>query len=330
MTRRRPTIPARPVTARPPAPRREGGQLGEGTRYVLIGGVALLALAVVGIIGFLLVREAFPSNPVVLRVGEEEVRQDYYTSRLRQFVAQQPNALAAGNFRPLGDVLLQQIADEEVLLQSLDDIEIEVTDEEVQAEIDSRIGAGRQEDFEAYRQGLRDELEAFELSEDQYRSVVRRALAQQELEVRFTEDIGESASMARFHRLDLASREDAEEARQRLLDGDEFTEVALELAPTNIEPEDGPEFALVEVQSLEVQEAINSLEPDAVSEVIETDNGFIVIQLIEQQVRPLSDSEKTSLAQSRYANYIDMRAEELGVEEDLSDDELADAFTEVL
>lgn len=330
MTRRRSSGPARPRPVRPQAASERGGELGEGTRYILVGGVVLLALGVIGIIGYLIVRSLFPSNPVVLRVGDEEIRQDYYTARLEQFANQQ-GGLAQGDARAIGQILLDQIADEEVLLQSLENAEVEITDEEIQTEVENRIGTDPATDFEAYRRGLRDELQTIGLSEDEYRSVVKRALAQQELELRYIEEVGETAPFARFHRLDLASMENAEEARQRLIDGEDFADIALELAPTSIEPEDGPEFQLVETQPLEVQEALEQLEDeDAVSEIIETDSGFIVVQLIEKQVQPLDDSDKTGLAQARYDNYIESRREEIGVEEDLSDDELADAFTEVL
>jgi parvulin-like peptidyl-prolyl isomerase len=72
------------------------------------------------------------------------------------------------------------------------------------------------------------------------------------------------------------------------------------------------------------------LEPDEVSEPIPTGAGFIVIQMVEKQTRPIDESDRTALASARFIEYIQGREEELGVVDELSDEELADAFAEAL
>lgn len=296
----------------------------------MIGGVALLCLSVVGIIGYLIFDSVFASNPVVLKVGDKEIRHDYFSARLEAFINQQGGALAQENLLPLGQVLLDDIAEEEVLLQSTDDLGISISDEDVQTEIETRIGATPETDFSAYRLGLEGELETSNLNEDQYRHIVEAELARTRVQEKFASEVGVTTLQARFHRLSVVTEEDAGAARQRLIDGEDFAEIALELDPTAVEPEDGPEFQTIDTQEIEIQDALRELEPDEVSEPIAIDDRFLVIQLLEREARLLDPGDAEVIATTRVTRYLEMRREEVGVEEDLSEEELIDAFEKAL
>jgi parvulin-like peptidyl-prolyl isomerase len=328
MTRRSPQQSR--STAANPAARRGYGELSEGMRYILLGGVAVLAVAVLGVVVYQVYINLFPSNPLVLRVGDREVHYDYFAARLGRLVEEQGGLVPGQNPLPLGQVQLDAIIEEEILLQSLDDAGITVSDTEVQEEIETRIGAEEATDFEAYRRGLIEELEDFGLSEEEYRRLVTAQLARNKLEEKFQAEIGDVAPQARFHRLNLTSQEDADAARERLLAGDEFADVALEFDPTAVEPESGPDWVTIGAQGEDVSAALEQLEPDEVSEPISTGAGFVVVQMIEKQTRPIDESDRTALASARFIEYIQAREEELGVVDELSDEELADAFAEAL
>lgn len=328
MSRRRSSSPVAP----PPRPtaRRETGELGEGTRYALIAGVGILGLAVLGVIGYLVFQSLFSSNPVVLRVGDEEIHHDYFTSRLASYIEQQGGTVPGENILPFGQTVLDDIAEEEVILQSLDDNGISVTDEEIDAEIESRIGIKREENFGLFRQGLEQELVDSKLSEDEYRHVVRAELARSKLAEKFVSEVGATATQARFHRLNLVTEADAETARQRLLDGEDFATISLDLDPTAVEPEDGPEFVVLDTLETEVREAIEQLELNGVSEPIAVGDRFVVLQLLEREVRPIEEGAQSEIAGADLAVYIEEQAEAIGVEEDLSDEELIDALEEAI
>lgn len=321
-----------PPSAPPPRPtaRREGNELGEGTRYILVGGVALLGVAVLAVIGYLVYQSLFASNPVVLRVGDDEIRHDYFSARLAAYIEEQGGAVPGQNILPFGQTVLDDIAEEEVLLQSLDDQGLTVTDEEVDAEIESRIGIGREEDFAIFRAGLEQELVDSRLSEDEYRHVVRAELARTKLAEHFLAEVGETAVQARFHRLNLVTEADAEMARERLMEGEEFATIALELDPTAVEPEDGPDFVVLQTLETEVREALEELEPDEVSEPLAVEDRFVVVQLLEREVRPIEEGQSAMIGAARLAVFIEEQAEVIGVEEDLSDEELIDALEEAL
>jgi parvulin-like peptidyl-prolyl isomerase len=292
--------------------------------------VSLLGLAVVGVIGYLVFQSLFSSNPVVLRVGDEEIRHDYFTARLASYIEQQGGAVPGENILPYGQTVLDDIAEEEVILQSLDDNGLSVGEEEIDAEIEGRIGVTREEDFALYRAGLEQELVDSKLSEDEYRHVVRAELARTKLADKFVAEVGETAEQARFHRLNLVTEADAETARQRLMAGEEFAAIALELDPTAVEPEDGPEFVVLQTLEAEIREAIADLEPNEVSEPLLVRDRFAVIQLLEKAVRPIEEGAQSEIAGANLAVYIEDQAEAIGVEEDLSDEELVDALEEAI
>jgi parvulin-like peptidyl-prolyl isomerase len=292
--------------------------------------VSLLGLAVVGVIGYLVFQSLFSSNPVVLRVGDEEIRHDYFTARLASYIEQQGGAVPGENILPYGQTVLDDIAEEEVILQSLDDNGLSVSEEEIDAEIEGRIGVTREEDFALYRAGLEQELVDSKLSEDEYRHVVRAELARTKLADKFVAEVGETAEQARFHRLNLVTEADAETARQRLMAGEEFAAIALELDPTAVEPEDGPEFVVLQTLEAEIREAIADLEPNEVSEPLLVRDRFAVIQLLEKAVRPIEEGAQSEIAGANLAVYIEDQAEAIGVEEDLSDEELVDALEEAI
>jgi parvulin-like peptidyl-prolyl isomerase len=292
--------------------------------------VSLLGLAVVGVIGYLVFQSLFSSNPVVLRVGDEEIRHDYFTARLASYIEQQGGAVPGENILPYGQTVLDDIAEEEVILQSLDDNGLSVSEEEIDAEIEGRIGVTRKEDFALYRAGLEQELVDSKLSEDEYRHVVRAELARTKLADKFVAEVGETAEQARFHRLNLVTEADAETARQRLMAGEEFAAIALELDPTAVEPEDGPEFVVLQTLEAEIREAIADLEPNEVSEPLLVRDRFAVIQLLEKAVRPIEEGAQSEIAGANLAVYIEDQAEAIGVEEDLSDEELVDALEEAI
>lgn len=329
MSRRSSAPPAAPPPPRPTA-RRESNELGEGTRYILIGGVALLAVAVLGVIGYLVFQSLFASNPVVLRVGDDEIRHDYFTARLGAYIEQQGGAVPGENILPFGQTVLDDIAEEEVILQSLDDVGLSVTEEEIDAEIESRVGISREEDFAIFRAGLEQELVESRLSEDQYRHVVAAELGRSKLAEHFLNQIGETAEQARFHRLNLVTEADAEAARERLAAGEDFAAIALDLDPTAVEPEDGPEFVVLDTLETEVREALQELEPDEVSEALSVEDRFVVVQLLERAVRPIEEGQRSTIGAAQLAVFIEEQAAAIGVEEDLSDEELIDALEEAL
>jgi parvulin-like peptidyl-prolyl isomerase len=328
MSRRR----SAPPTAPPPRPtaRRETGELGEGTRYILIGGVALLGVAVFAVIGYLVYQSLFNSNPVVLRVGDEEVHHDYFTARLASYIEEQGGTVPGENILPFGQTVLDDIAEEEILLQSLEGEGLSVTDDEVDAEIQQRIGVTKEEDFALFRAGLEAELVDSRLSEDQYRHVVRAELARSKLAEHFLAQIGETAEQARFHRLNPVTEADAEAARERLLAGEDFAAIALDLDPTAVEPEEGPEFVVLQTLEEEIREALAELEPNEVSEPILIRDRYAVLQLLEREVLPIEEGQRPTIGAAALAVFIEDQAEVIGVEEDLSDEELVDALEEAI
>ncbi|MPZ23449.1 MAG: hypothetical protein GEU28_07870 [Dehalococcoidia bacterium] len=330
--------PKAPTTPRPRADRGSAPvEYGEGTRLILVGGVAILAIAVIGVIGYLLVRSLFPSNPVVLRVGDEDIRLNYYAARLETFLVQQGGLTDINQVLPIANILLQDIAQEEIILQSLDEAGVEVTDDDVQIEIERRIGVTEEEDFARYRQGLIDELDRASLNEDQYRHLVSAELARTRMQDTFQQEQVQETVIpflpplsfgphASFNQLNLGTEEEAADARQRLLDGEDFTTVALELDPAAVPPESGSPFQPVFILDQAVQDAIETLEAEAISDVLETSLGFSVVQLIDKGPHLLSEGDHAGIAQSRFDEFLEERREAIGVEEDLSDSEIVDAF----
>jgi hypothetical protein len=150
--------------------------------------------------------------------------------------------------------------------------------------------------------------------EDYERLVAAPALARQKVSDALAATVGQSAAQVRAA---LPTREAAEAARARVTEGGEdFAAVARELSTDEASAANGGELGWFTREEMVAPfaEAAFALEPGAISEPVETEFGWHVIQVLERDPeRPLTDLQINRLQQTAEERWLAEQRAGLGV-----------------
>ena len=153
--------------------------------------------------------------------------------------------------------------------------------------------------------------------EDYERLVAAPALARQKVGDALAATVGQSAPQVRAAHILLPTREEAEAARARVTEGGEdFATVARELSTDEASAANGGELGWFTREEMVAPfaEAAFALEPGAISEPVETEFGWHVIQVLERDPeRPLTDLQINRLQQTAEERWLAEQRAGLGV-----------------
>jgi hypothetical protein len=153
--------------------------------------------------------------------------------------------------------------------------------------------------------------------EDYERLVAAPALARQKVGDALAATVGQSAPQVRAGHILLPTREEAEVARARVTEGGEdFAAVARELSTDEASAANGGELGWFTREEMVAPfaEAAFALEPGAISEPVETEFGWHVIQILERDPeRPLTDLQINRLQQTAEERWLAEQRAGLGV-----------------
>jgi hypothetical protein len=156
------------------------------------------------------------------------------------------------------------------------------------------------------------------LSQEEYeRLVAAPALARQKVSAALAATVGQSAPQVRAAHILLPTREEAEAARARVTEGGEdFATVARELSTDEGTAANGGALGWFTREEMVAPfaAAVFALEPGAISEPVETEFGWHVIQVAERdQERPLTDLQINRLQQAAEERWLEEQRAGLGV-----------------
>jgi parvulin-like peptidyl-prolyl isomerase len=144
--------------------------------------------------------------------------------------------------------------------------------------------------------------------EDYERLVAAPALARQKVGDALAASVGQSAPQVRAAHILLPTREEAEAARARVTEGSEdFATVARELSTDEASAANGGELGWFTREEMVAPfaEAAFALEPGAISEPVESEFGWHVIQAQERDSeRPLTDLQINRLQQTAEERWL--------------------------
>jgi hypothetical protein len=153
--------------------------------------------------------------------------------------------------------------------------------------------------------------------EDYERLVAAPGLARQKVGDALAAAVGQSAPQLRAAHILLPTREEAEAARARVTEGGEaFGTVARELSTDQATAANGGELGWFTREEMVAPfaEAAFALEPNAISDPVETEFGWHVIQLLERDPeRPLTDLQINRLQQAAEERWLEEQRAGLGV-----------------
>jgi len=158
---------------------------------------------------------------------------------------------------------------------------------------------------------LRERLQELDLSLERYEEMIEAQLLDEKLTNQYATGIPDELEQVNMNVILLETDAAAVAARQRIVDGEDFGEVAAEVSQHSSASAGGalgwtPEDLLQD----DLAEAVFALEGDALSEVIEAETGFYIVKLDGKEVRPADPELRSNLARTYFGERLDEAAEQ--------------------
>lgn len=315
-------------------------------RRLLVGaGVVVAAALLILAFGFYRERVTASRAPVAVVNGQAVLLQDYQArvryerfSLLSAFGGQiELQTLIPFLRDQLPAALLDTMIEGVFVEQYADERGITVTDAEVQAAIEEQLGftggseptpaaertveadAVAEETEPAAPSMTREEFEqVYEqyavtvetqagVAEQAFRDIVRTRVLRDKVRDAVTQDVPAAAPQIQHRRILVETEEEAQTARQRLVDGEDFATVAGEVSQETATDASGGEAVWSRQSDLPaaIREAAANLSVGQISEPVEATNGFYIVEVLDrQQDRPLTPAQLQQAQDERFRQWL--------------------------
>lgn len=303
-------------------------------------GVLVLAAAILGF-GFYQSKIAVKRKPVAVVNGQAITTQAYQETvaferfeLMRRFGDQvDPQTLITFFQGQLPQQVLEDMIDAVLIEQEAARRNIVVSEEEVQRTIEERFGYFRdlptptpppentdvvtgtadstvvtrsqfEEAFQAFLEALRTQAG---VSEATYRNIVRQQLLREKLQEAITADLPTSVPQARARHILVETEEEAQQVRERILNGEDFAAVAKEVSKDPGSAEQGGDLGWFPQGQMvpEFDKVVFNLPIGKLSEPVQTPFGYHIIEVLEREEnRPLSPEQLEQARQQRFEEWL--------------------------
>ncbi|HNR01250.1 MAG TPA: peptidylprolyl isomerase [Anaerolineaceae bacterium] len=172
------------------------------------------------------------------------------------------------------------------------------------------------EGFEGlYDQMLTSISDQFPYTEADFREYVRNLLLNQKVFEEVTKDISRDQEMIWARHILVTTEEEANAIIERLEKGEDFGTIAAELSIDTSTGANGGDLSwFSKGQMVEpFENAAYALEIGEVSEPVQSDYGFHIIQLLGKEIRALSDQQWDAMKQKAFAEFIENAKTEISI-----------------
>ncbi|OGO49811.1 MAG: hypothetical protein A2148_07490 [Chloroflexi bacterium RBG_16_68_14] len=305
-------------------------------RFLIVGGVAAAILVALGIIGFGWYQTQIrPLSKTVLRVGDTKISLAHLERRMRLERAERPFALQGQNLLQLPDLVLSQLEVEATLLEGTEELDITVTEEEVDAKIREEGDLAEDVAPNLFADEYRRQVEKSGLEPDEYRQMLRARVLGEKVLNYFVFLAPSEEPQVRIRWIIADSEERAQQAFWRLASGEDFAALAKEFSVESSSAEQGGviewsprgTFPIAELEDFLFQQA----EPGQRSEIIASGQFFYIVELLgRDESRPLDDDQKRVVGSREMQKWLDDMRTKLGIEQDFTQEDSIRALNDVL
>lgn len=144
-------------------------------------------------------------------------------------------------------------------------------------------------------------------SAQRFRDALAEEMLAQQMVERITSEVSVNAVHVRARHIVVSNRSEAEQLHQRILAGEDFGELAAEYSTdVSTRPAGGDLgwFPAGHLLSMEVETAAFALEPGQMSEIVESDFGYHLIQTLEREDRLLAPDALMRLQEQSVTNWL--------------------------
>jgi parvulin-like peptidyl-prolyl isomerase len=206
--------------------------------------------------------------------------------------------------------VLEQMIDQELIRQAAVEMGVSISEAELEASIQDIIEqSGGQEQFDQSLQGMGTTY-------DDFRQMLLDQLLSEAVYSAVTASISPVAEQVHARHVLLPTRERAEEVLARLQAGEDFSYLAREYSEDISSRESGGDVGFFPrgVMPPEVEEVAFSLEVGETSEIVETQFGFHIVQVLEREEREIAVEVFENLRQQAFMQWLQDQREAATVE----------------
>jgi peptidyl-prolyl cis-trans isomerase D len=295
------------------------------SRILLVGGVAAVLLIAAGVIAFGWYQtEIKPGSKTVLQVGETKYSLNALTRRAKLTLKENTIFQQQQYAQALPETVMVQLEREAKLLERANTVNnITATEDEIDNKIKENGSLAADADARAFAAEFSKQVEASGLSRDEFRQKIRADVLEEKLRNYFLY-LGPTEQPQAHARLILVSDAGAgSQVLERLNAGEDFATVAREVSQDSTSAEKGGEvdwqprayFPDAKISDF----LFDNAQPGERSEVIDTDAGTYIVELIERaDGRPLDATQKQLVANRALEDWYTAQDDELTIERHLS------------
>ncbi len=258
-----------------------------------------------------------PDQPLAARVNGQPILLEEYEKEVARFEA----AMIAQGYDLSSEEGQQMMAQTrlQILESMIDQVLIEqaaaregvtVSEEEIEAEVQANVDLKGEEEFKVW-------LEANDMTMEEFRATVRAQLLSTAMFEQVTAAAPTSAEQVHVRHILLEKEEEARELLHQLQGGGDFAALARLYSQDESTREQGGEMGWFcrGLLAPEVEEAAFALEPGQLSEVVHSQFGYHIIQVLEREAdRPLSAEMLHSLKAQIFRRWLQEQREAATIE----------------
>ena len=267
-------------------------------------GIVLLVFASLGVIGWAYLSDYIEDQQrpgsLGLRVADRELTVKEYSQRASLFSEQFGIASAASLIPALNADLIE----EALLLQFADERSVTASEDDVRAEIASRLGIEADDvNFDAR---LEEELTRTGLSKEQYTDLARGDVLLEGMRESFILDVADSLPSVNYRQIQVADQETADDLLAQLDEGADFATLAAENSLDTTSSEDGGEIGWVPEGVLDdsAESILFGLEVNEITTFATGTDVFIYEVLEKSESQEVAEDHRITLGNAVYLDWL--------------------------
>lgn len=280
--------------------------------FLLVAGITAVVVIAIAIAAYGYLSERSKESSAVLVVGGEEVSYDYFQKRLAQFI-NQGSTMTSQQFSSLLSNMLITIEQEVLVRKTAPGLGLTASSEEVEARMRRDVGVGADANRESYASALRQKLLQTGLSLDEYRKLQESRVLEDKLTQKIRAAIPTEAEQVNIRLILVRTQAEAVQARDRIAAGESMGAVATTVSVHSSSTRAGEVGWTVRGSyPEEVENVMFSLAPGTISDVIESPNGFYIVEVRDKQTLPVEDAARNAVVAYQFQKVMNDGREEFG------------------
>lgn len=206
--------------------------------------------------------------------------------------------------------VLEQMIDQELIRQAAGEMDVTISDEELESNIQDIVEqSGGQEEFN-------QSLDVMGTAYDEFRQMLLDQLLSEAVFAAITKAIPSVAEQVHARHVLLPTEEQAEEVLARLQGGEDFAFLARQYSEDVSTRERGGDMGFFPrgVMPPEVEDAAFSLDVGQTSEIVESQFGFHIVQVLEKEEREIAVEIFENLRQQTFMQWLQEQRERATIE----------------